>query len=66
MSTRALEETAAGLRWFVEAQSAPARLVFTTRAVRSGRFLEPPAEAWHVERPALFARTAPVRWTVAR
>jgi len=40
------------------------RLVFTTRAVRPGRFTEPPAQAWRVGGGRGSARTAATTWSV--
>jgi len=63
-ATGVLEQARGGLRWWVDLGDAPARLTFTMRAVRPGRFQGAPVEAWHVAEPALQGRTAPLQWTV--
>lgn len=63
-ATGVVEQARGGLRWWVDLRDAPARLTFTMRAVRPGRFQGAPVEAWHVAEPALQGRTAPLQWTV--
>jgi uncharacterized protein YfaS (alpha-2-macroglobulin family) len=58
--------TPEGLVWRLVPGPEPARLVYTVRAVRSGRFTDPPVEAWRAEDPRVGGHAAPAVWTVER
>lgn len=60
-----LEEARTGLRWWVDLGPEPARIAFTMRATRPGRFSSAPVQAWHAAEPSIRGRSGALQWTVS-